>query len=268
MRLLISKHSLGKWVAHYICKKIIKFAPTIDRPFILGLPTGSTPLDMYQELIQLYQQKKLSFANVVTFNLDEYVGLDQNHLQSYYYYMHTNFFNHIDIKKENINILNGVAKDLILECKNYEEKIKNLGGMHLLIGGVGEDGHIAFNEPSSSFNSITRIKMLNHSTVLANSRFFNNDINQTPKLALTMGIRTILDAKELIIIAKGINKAQVVSHSIEGALSSMCPLSALQLHDKALILIDDFASYELKIKTVKYFESIEDDYAQLENQLS
>lgn len=268
MRLLISKHNLGKWAAHYIYNKIITFNPTIDKPFILGLPTGSTPLDMYQELIKLYQQKKISFANVITFNLDEYVGLDKNHPQSYHYYMYNNFFNHVDIKTENIYMLNGVTKDLASECRNYEEKIKSLGGIHLLIGGVGEDGHIAFNEPASSFNSVTRIKRLNHSTVLANSRFFNNDFDQTPKLALTMGIRTILDAKEVMILAKGVNKSHVVSHAIEGSLSSMCPISALQLHDRALILIDDFASYELRVKTIKYFEIIEDDYAQLENQLS
>jgi glucosamine-6-phosphate deaminase len=267
MRLLVSKHNLGKWVAYYVYKKIIAFNPTIDKPFILGLPTGSTPLDMYQELIKLYEQGKLSFANVITFNLDEYVGLDKEHPQSYYYYMYNNFFNHIDIKPQNINILNGIAKDLQLECKQYEEKIKQLGGIDLLIGGVGEDGHIAFNEPSSSFNSITRIKMLNHSTILANSRFFYYDINQTPKLALTMGVRTILDAKEVVILAKGTNKANVVASVVEGSLSSMCPISALQLHDKSLILIDDYASYELRVKTVKYFDLIEDEYKQIDDEL-
>jgi glucosamine-6-phosphate deaminase len=267
MRLLISQHNLGKWTAHYICKKIKEFAPTPTRPFVLGLPSGSTPIDMYKYLIELNNKKLISFKNVVTFNMDEYVGLPKTHPQSYYYYMFNNFFNYIDIDIKNINILDGNAKDLENECNLYEEKIQSLGGMALLIGGVGEDGHIAFNEPSSSLNSVTRVKTLNYSTILANSRFFNNNVDLTPKLSLTIGIKTIMDANDIIILAKGINKSHAVANAIEGSISCMCPVTALQMHKSSLILADEFASYELKLKTIKYFDDIRDDYYLIEQEL-
>ncbi|WP_457566493.1 glucosamine-6-phosphate deaminase, partial [Caldithrix abyssi] len=185
MRIIIQENyqALSKWVAYYIAQKINRFNPTPDKPYVLGLPTGSSPLGTYQELIQLYKQGKVSFENVITFNMDEYVGLPEDHPQSYHYFMWHNFFSHIDIKKENVHILDGNAPDLEKECEAYEEKIKEVGGIHLFLGGIGPDGHIAFNEPGSSLTSRTRIKTLTYDTRLANSRFFNNDINQVPKTA-------------------------------------------------------------------------------------
>ena len=157
------------------------------------MPTGSTPIETYKELINLYKEGVLSFENVITFNMDEYVGLAPEHEQSYHYFMHENFFKHIDIKEENINILNGLAENLEEECQRYEDKIKSVGGIDLFLGGIGEDGHIAFNEPGSSLASRTRDKDLTYDTILANSRFFDNDINKVPKLALTIGVGTLMD---------------------------------------------------------------------------
>ncbi|MCE2705594.1 MAG: glucosamine-6-phosphate deaminase [Proteobacteria bacterium] len=261
MRLLVSKHSVGKWAAYYIYKKIIEFKPTIAKPFILGLPTGTTPIEMYQELIKLYQDNKLSFKHVISFNMDEYVGLPKEHPQSYHHYMHNNFFDHIDINHNNIYILDGNASNLELECKKFEENILQSGGLDLIVGGVGEDGHIAFNEPGSSLTSLTRVKRLNYNTILANSRFFNNNISQTPSLALTMGIKTILDAKDIVILAKGVKKASAVANAIEGAVSGMYPITALQMHNKVVIVCDEFATYNLKVRTVRYFEDIKDEYS-------
>ncbi|MFN8770093.1 MAG: glucosamine-6-phosphate deaminase [Neisseriaceae bacterium] len=263
MRLLISGDILGEWAAHYLCKKIQIFKPSSTKPFVLGLPTGSTPLEMYKELIKLYQLGKISFKNVITFNMDEYVGLPIEHPQSFHYYMYSNFFNHIDISKENINILNGNAKNLEEECDKFEAKILSVGGMDLIFGGVGKDGHIAFNEPSSSLSSTTRVKYLNHATIVSNSRFFGYDIAKTPTLALTMGIKTIMDAKEIIILAQGIAKSHAVFKAIEGPVSSMYPITALQLHNKVVIACDEFAAYELKLKTIRYFESIQDEYSEV-----
>ena len=155
MRVIILKNreEMGKWSAYNIARKILKFNPTPDRPFVLGLPTGSTPVETYKELINLYNNRVISFENVITFNMDEYVGLSPEHKQSYHYFMHENLFKYIDIKPENINILDGLAKDLEKECQRYEDKIKSVGGIRLFLGGIGEDGHIAFNEPGSCFEN-------------------------------------------------------------------------------------------------------------------
>ncbi len=267
MRLLVTKHNIGVWAANYVCDKINRFKPTASRPFVLCLPTGSTPIAMYPPLIALYLQKKVSFEDVITFNMDEYVGVLPEHPQSYHYYMYNNFFKHINIKKENINILDGNAVSLIDECQRYEKKIKDYGSINLLLGGVGEDGHIAFNEPGSSLGSQTRIKTLNHSTVVANSRFFENDITQTPTQALTIGIQTVLDANEVLILANGIQKASAVRQAIEGGVSSMFPVSALQLHQKVALLCDELATFELKVKTIKYFEAMRDDYFEFDQRI-
>lgn len=261
MRLLVTKHNLGKWAAHYIADKINQFQPTLDKPFVLGLPTGSTPLDMYKELIELNRSGAVSFEHVVTFNMDEYVGLPENHPESYHYYMWENFFKYININPNNVHILNGNAADLDAECAAYEDAIVKHGGIHLQLGGVGEDGHLAFNEPASSFASKTRTKDLNLSTVIANSRFFGGDIEQTPKFALTIGIDTIMQAKEVVILVKGLAKANAVYQAIEGAVSSMCPITALQYHRRALILCDELATYDLRVKTVKYFANMQDEYS-------
>ena len=259
MRVIIlkNKEEIGKWSAYVIAKRINNFKPTKERPFVLGLPTGSTPLMTYKELINLNKQGIVSFKNVVTFNMDEYVGLSADHRQSYHYFMYENFFKHIDIEEENINILDGLATDLEKECERYEEKIKSYGGIYFFLGGVGEDGHIAFNEPGSSLASRTRDKELTQDTILVNSRFFDGDINQVPKLALTVGVGTIMDSEEVMIMANGYKKAVAVKHGIEMGINHMWTISMLQMHKKAIIVIDEEAASELKLKTYKYFKDIE-----------
>lgn len=259
MRVIITEKSVGDWAAAYVVNKINEFKPTKDRPFVLGLPTGGTPLEMYKRLIQLNKDGIVSFENVVTFNMDEYVGLTPDNDQSYHYYMHNNFFNHIDIKKENINILDGMAKDYEAECQRYEDKIKSYGGIDLFLGGIGPDGHIAFNEPGSSLSSRTRDKELTMDTIIANSRFFGGDINKVPKLALTVGVGTILDAKEVLIMVTGANKARALHMGIEEGVNHMWTISALQMHKKGIIVSDEAACNELKVSTYRYFKDIEKD---------
>ena len=272
MRLLIVKNSkeVGKWTAFHVAREILKFKPTKDKPFVLGLPTGSTPLETYRNLIELNKKGIISFENVITFNMDEYVGLEPTHDQSYHYFMYNNFFNHIDIKKENINILNGLAIDLEAECKRYEDKIKAVGGINLFLGGVGEDGHIAFNEPGSSLASRTRDKELTEDTILVNSRFFDNDITKVPKLALTVGVGTIMDSKEVLIMANGPKKAHAIHKGIEEGVNHLWTISALQLHRKAILVIDEDAALDLKVRTYRYFKDIESinlDLEKLEKEL-
>ncbi len=245
------------WVAEYIANKINTFNKENNSPFVLGLPTGSTPLGVYKKLIDMNQKNLVSFKNVITFNMDEYIGLPPENIQSYHYFMFNNFFNFIDIKKENINILNGMTKNIEKECNDYEEKIKKVGGINLFFGGVGTDGHIAFNEPYSSLTSRTRLKLLNSKTIKDNSRFFNHNINLTPKKALTVGIGTIMDSQEVLIMATGINKSQAIHEAIEGAISQSSTISTLQLHEKSIIVCDEDATNELKVKTTKFFKKIE-----------
>ena len=233
------------------------FSPTADRPFVLGLPTGSTPLGTYQKLIEFHKKGYVSFKNVVTFNMDEYVGIPKEHPQSYHSFMWDNFFSHIDIQPENVNILNGNAADLEAECETYEQMIKAIGGIHLFLGGIGADGHIAFNEPGSSLHSRTRMKTLTRDTIIANSRFFDNDTNLVPKHALTVGVGTVMDAKEVLIIVNGHNKARALCQAVEGSVNHMWTISALQLHPKGIIVCDESATEELKVGTYRYFKEIE-----------
>jgi len=259
MRVIIKKNydSCAKWTADYIAQRINAFAPTEQKPYVLGLPTGSTPLGVYKRLIELYEKGIVSFKNVITFNMDEYVGLEATHPQSYHYFMNKNFFDFIDIKKENIHILDGTAKDPEAECKAYEDAIKECGGINLFLGGTGVDGHIAFNEPGSSLVSRTRQKTLTEDTRIVNSRFFDNDLNKVPKTALTVGIGTITDSAEVVIMMNGHNKATALLHAIEEPISHMWPVSILQQHKKAIIVCDDDSTDELKVRTVKYFTGIE-----------
>ena len=259
MRVIIKPDydACSKWAADYVVYKINRFRPTAEKPFVLGLPTGSTPLGMYRELISQYQAGKVSFENVVTFNMDEYIGLPPEHHESYHFFMKESFFKHINIQPKNINILNGMTKDYETESRNYEEKIKSYGKIHLFIGGVGTDGHIAFNEPGSSLTSRTRVKTLTMDTIKSNARFFNNDINLVPKTALTVGVGTITDAEEVMIIANGENKAQAIRQAVEGSISQMWPISILQMHQHALIVCDDAATKDMQEETVKYFKEIE-----------
>ena len=221
---------------------------------MLGLPTGSSPIGTYRKLIEFYQAGRISFEHVITFNMDEYVGIPEKHPESYHSFMWKHLFSHIDIKKEHVNMLNGNAKDLKAECDLYEEKILSYGGINLFVGGIGSDGHIAFNEPGSSLTSRTRLKSLNEETLIANSRFFGGDIRQVPSQALTVGIQTIMDANELLLIVNGANKATAVQKTIEEGISHMWPSSILQMHDLVSIVCDEKAVYNLKVKTVKYFQ--------------
>jgi len=259
MRIIIhdNKQTLAKWVAHYVAKKINDFKPSKDRPYVLGLPTGSSPIGTYKELSALCKAGKVSFKNVITFNMDEYVGLPETHPESYHYFMKSNLFDNVDIPAGNVNILNGNAKDLEKECADYEERIKKAGGIHLFLGGIGPDGHIAFNEPGSSLTSRTRIKTLTMDTQIANSRFFDNDINKVPKTALTVGVGTVMDAKEVLIIVNGYNKSRALKMAVEEGVNHMWTVSMLQLHQHAIIACDEDSTMELKVATVRYFKDIE-----------
>jgi len=259
MRVIIEPNYelVSKWAANYVANKINGFKPTASKPFVLGLPTGSSPLGMYKELIKLNKADKVSFKNVVTFNMDEYVNIPEDHPESYHSFMWNNFFGHIDIQKKNVNILNGNAKDLHEECEQYEKKIEKMGGINLFVGGIGPDGHIAFNEPGSSLVSKTRIKTLTKDTIIANSRFFGGDVNKVPKTALTVGVATVLGAKEVLIIVNGHGKARALRHAIEESVNHLWTVSSLQLHPSGIIVCDEDAAIELKYGTVKYFKDIE-----------
>lgn len=261
MRVIIQPDyaALSVWAAEYVASRINAANPTPEKPFVLGCPTGGSPLGLYKRLIELYKAGKVSFENVVTFNMDEYVGLPEEHPESYHSFMWNNFFNHINIKKENVHILNGNAEDVVAECAAYEAAIKAAGGIDLFMGGIGPDGHIAFNEPFSSLKSRTRQKSLTTDTIIANSRFFEGDVNKVPKTALTVGVGTVLDAKEVLIVCNGHNKARALQAAIEGPVTQVWTISALQQHNGAIIVCDEAACAEIKVGTYKYFKDIEKD---------
>ncbi|CAI6340590.1 unnamed protein product [Periconia digitata] len=259
MRLIIrdDPRTASKYIADYIIERIKSFNPSPARPFVLGLPTGSSPVLIYQNLVQRHKAGEISFRHVVTFNMDEYVGIPREHPESYHSFMYQHFFSHVDVRPENINILNGNATDLEAECQRYEERIKAAGGIELFLGGIGPDGHIAFNEPGSSLRSRTRVKTLAYDTILANSRFFGNKLEQVPRMALTVGVETVLEAREVVIIITGAHKALALQKCVEEGVNHMWTLSSLQLHPHPLLVVDEDATLELKVKTVKYFKSIE-----------
>ncbi len=259
MRVVIKEDysTCAEWAANHIVRRITAFNPTSDRPFVLGLPTGSTPLGVYKELIRLNKAGKVSFRNVVSFNMDEYVGLERNHPQSFYRFMMDNFYSHIDIPSGNINYLDGMAADPMAECQRYEKKIASYGKINMFLGGVGADGHIAFNEPGSSLSSRTRQKTLTQDTIIMNSRFFGGDPEQVPTKALTVGVGTITDAEEVVILASGYTKARALHHGIEEGVNHMWTISILQLHPKSIIVCDEDATDELRVGTVRYFKDIE-----------
>jgi glucosamine-6-phosphate deaminase len=259
MRVVIKKtyDDCSAWVANYIADKINAFAPTSDRPFVIGLPTGSTPIGLYKELARLCKNGKLSFENVISFNMDEYVGLPCDHPQSYHHFMNETFFNHIDIKKENINIPNGMASDLSKECAAYEEKIKQCGGVKLFFGGIGANGHIAFNEPGTSLSSRTRIKRLALDTREANSRFFDDDLSAVPEYAITVGVGTIMDADEVLVMATGAHKAEALRQAVECPIHHMCPASILQTHQHGIIVCDEEVARRFSSRIAEYFRDVE-----------
>lgn len=258
MKLVILNNyqEISRWTARYIARRINSSHPTTEKPFVLGLPTGSSPVGTYKELVSMHREGKISFKNVVTFNMDEYVGLPDDHPESYHSFMKRNLFESIDMDPGKIHIPDGNAPDPEVECNAYEEKIRKYGGIDLFLGGMGADGHVAFNVPGSSLNSRTRLVNLNYETIAANARFFNNDLNQVPKQALTVGVQTVMDAREILIIVNGYKKARALQHVVEEGINHMWTLSALQNHSNATIVCDEEATWELKVGTVKYFRDL------------
>jgi glucosamine-6-phosphate deaminase len=189
--------------------------------------------------------------------MDEYVGLPEDHPRSYHRFMWDNFFSHVDIRKENVHILNGMAPDLTRECEAYEERIRSFGGIELFLGGMGADGHLAFNEPGSSLHSRTRVKTLARDTRIANARFFDGRVDLVPSTALTVGVGTVMDAGEVLILVTGHDKARALQAAVEGGVNHIWTLSCLQMHPRAIIACDEDAADELKVGTVRYFKEIE-----------
>ncbi|MBR2281658.1 MAG: glucosamine-6-phosphate deaminase [Spirochaetales bacterium] len=257
MRVVIQENyeNMSRWAAKFIADAIN--AHKEDRPFVLGLPTGSSPLGVYRCLIAMNRSGEVSFRNVVTFNMDEYVGLPHEHDQSYWYFMHDNFFNHIDIPAENINMLNGMADDPEKECEEYEKRIASYGGIDLFMGGIGVDGHIAFNEPYTSLCSRTGLRTLTTDTKIVNSRFFGNDPSKVPSYALSVGVGTVFDSRCVLVLINGHNKARALAHTVEGGVSQKWTCSALQMHNNAIIACDEAACGELKVDTYRYFLDVE-----------
>jgi len=258
MRVVIQDNyeKMSLWAANFIAAKISTHKE--DRPFVLGLPTGSSPIGVYKELIRKNKAGELSFANVITFNMDEYLGLPREHDQSYWYFMHDNFFDHLtDMKPENIHILDGMTKDPEGECARYEEMILEAGGIDLFMGGIGVDGHLAFNEPYTSLSSRTGVRDLTTDTRIVNSRFFGGDPEKVPSQALSVGIGTVTDAREVLVLISGHNKARALARTVEGGVSQKWTCSALQLHNAAIIACDEEACGELTVDTYKYFLDIE-----------
>ena len=220
---------------------------------VFGMATGSTPLGLYQELVRMHKQAQLDFSRVMTFNLDEYVGLPGNHPQSYAYFMQEHFFRHVYIPAQNINIPSGTTSNYPAFCDWYEKRIAECGGIDLQILGIGTDGHIAFNEPTSSLSSRTRLKTLSKQTIDDNARFFERR-EDVPVYAITMGVGTILEARQLLLVASGKPKARAIAQAVEGPVTSMVTASALQLHRDATVIVDEDAASELTMR--EYYEFI------------
>lgn len=244
MRVIIVKdyQEMSKRAAKIVANRM-KRKPDL----VLGLATGSTPLGMYSEFIRMHKEEGLDFSQVRSFNLDEYCGLSSDHPQSYHYFMYDKLFNHINIRPENIYIPRGDVENAHIFCEWYEKKIKKEGGMDLQILGIGRDGHIGFNEPGSSLGSRTRIKTLTKETIEDNARFFKKK-EEVPRYAITMGLGTISEAKECLLLASGTNKAEAIQKSIEGPVSAEITASLLQLHPRVMIIADEEAAQNLRQK--------------------
>ena len=222
---------------------------------VLGLATGSTPIGLYQELIRMHKEEGLDFSKVTTFNLDEYIGLSPDHDQSYHYFMRKNFFDHINIDERFIHIPHGMTKDPDAFCAWYEKRIAEVGGIDIQVLGIGGNGHIAFNEPGSSLGSRTRIKTLTDKTIEDNARFFENK-DEVPKFAITMGVGTIMDSKEVLLVANKSSKAEAIKKAVEGPITAMCPASIIQLHKKAFVVVDKDAASKLEGEYVDTWQTM------------
>lgn len=217
---------------------------------VLGLATGSTPLEMYKQLIKTYKEGHIDFKEVTTFNLDEYYGLDKENEQSYSYYMYENFFKHINIDIDRVNIPNGTAKDISKECLDYERRIRSLGGLDIQVLGIGRNGHIGFNEPDLKFEALTHIVKLDEQTIKDNSRFFKA-IEDVPTQAISMGIKTIMRARKIILLANGKEKADAIHGAIYGKITPELPASVLQLHPDVVFIVDKDAASRLDLEKIK-----------------
>jgi glucosamine-6-phosphate deaminase len=236
---------------HRMCEEAVKLIHQSwqkKKDLVLGLATGKTPIGVYEGLIRLYREREMDFSEVSAFSLDEYLGLQEDHPQSFAFYMQQNFFQHINIKKENIFRLDGLPEDIKAHCHEYEKKIRMAGGIDIQILGLGRNGHIGFNEPSSSLSSRTRVKTLTQETIAANTPFFL-DKKQIPRYCLTMGIGTIMESRMVLLLASGQEKSQAIRQSIEGPITANIPASILQLHAQAKIIIDEEAAGQLERKS-------------------
>ncbi|HEY7194421.1 MAG TPA: glucosamine-6-phosphate deaminase [Gemmatimonadales bacterium] len=244
MEVIVQKDyaAMSKTAAHIVAE-LLNTKPNA----VLGMATGSTPLGLYQELVRLHKKEQLDFSRVTTFNLDEYVGLNVNHPQSYHYFMHEHFFQHVNIPPHNINIPSGTTSNYPAFCQWYENRIVECGGIDLQILGIGTDGHIGFNEPTSSLSSRTRLKTLSKQTIDDNARFFERR-EDVPVYAITMGVGTILEARQLLLVASGKGKARAIAQTVEGPVTSMVTASALQLHRDAVVIVDEEAAAGLEMR--------------------
>lgn len=238
MKVIVARdyNELSKRAANILASQIV-----LKPNSVMGLATGSTPIGTYNELVRIYEEGRISFEEVVSFNLDEYYGLDKSNKQSYYYFMNKHLFNYINIKEENIHIPNGIAKDIELECKNYETKIKQAGGIDIQLLGIGRNGHIGFNEPDVKFEALTHLVNLDEDTINVNSRFFAS-IDNVPKLAISMGIKTIMQSKKIILLASGSEKAKTIYNMIHEKITPELPASVLQLHQDVTVILDQGAA--------------------------
>lgn len=258
MRVVVEPNSaqVARTAAQFVAR-LVRRRPTC----VLGLATGSTPLGMYAELIRMHREEGLDFSRVVTFNLDEYVGLGPNDPQSYRYFMNHNFFNHINVDPRNTHVPDGRALDFEAHCEQYERAIQEEGGIDLQVLGIGSDGHIAFNEPGSSLGSRTRLKTLMSETVKDNARFFPRP-EDVPRLAVTMGVGTILESRQCLVLACGQGKAQAIRATVEGPITTQVTASALQLHRSVIAVIDEEAASLLERRD--YYREVEESQRRLE----
>ena len=237
-----------------VSAEIIRDALEKKPNLVLGLATGSTPIGLYETLARMHKTEGLDFSSVTTFNLDEYVGIPPNHPHSYHTFMATHFFNVVNIPAENCHIPQSTAVAHEEFCEHYEAAIVDAGGIDIQVLGIGKDGHIGFNEPSSSLGSRTRIKTLTQSTLEANAPHFGGTVETVPKMAITMGVGTIMEAKQCLLLANGESKAEAVAHAVEGPITAEVPASVLQMHPRTVVIIDDAAASQLK--RVDYYKQV------------
>ncbi len=242
MKLIIKRdyEELSRVAADIVKEEIIKKPNAI-----LGLPTGSTPVGMYRELIRMHKEEGMDFSGITTFNLDEYYGISYDNEQSYHYYMHRNFFDHVNIKPENINIPDVISNDINKVCEEYDNKIRKFGGIDLMILGIGHNGHIGFNEPGEEMEAKTHLTDLTEKTIEANSRFFDN-YDMVPKKAVTMGFEGILTAKKILLLANGEGKAEIMGRLLKDSkISTRVPASFLHIHSNVIIVVSEDAACKI-----------------------